>query len=353
MFLIHRGFRRDLERFVAGAELTPIGDRRTWARMARRWELFVSILHKHHHGEDAGLWPLLHRRATSTADQEKLDKMTAQHARIDAVLADCSDLFLLMLEQPGEGTRDRLHGSLTQARRQLLEHLACEERDAKAMVQRLLSPMEREHFVPAYAGRDRLTLVGWLCEGLSEEQILRLPGAKHSHLPIARFFGRRFAKAEARTFRRVLSPGTLTRSDRRTLRTLRATAKIHLFLRHISGGRWANRFRGMNLIKLTVTGRRSGKQYTTPLVALRDGDDFIVAASSAGVDREPFWWLNLKSDPHGEVELAGQRTQVFAAELEGAERELWWSSLVDTLPDYANYQAAVSRRIAVIRISPS
>jgi deazaflavin-dependent oxidoreductase (nitroreductase family) len=358
MFLMHRGFRRDLDRFVAGAASTPATDRRTWKRMARRWALFGSILHKHHQAEDTGLWPLLHLRATSPTEHDVLDLMTAQHALIDPALATCVELFSTLGTEADESSRARLHTTLVEVRERLLEHLACEERDAMTMVQRLLTTgdwdrLNHEYFTPEYGPLDRLALIGWLCDGLSEEQMLRFPGAKRSQLPMARLLSRRFGNAEMRTFQRVLAPGTLTKSDQKLLRNLRTIAKVHRFLRRVSGGRWANRFRGMDLIMLTVNGRRSGKHYTTPLIALRDGESYIVAASSAGVDREPSWWLNLKADPRGQVHLAGRRTPVVATELDGAERQRWWSNLVESLADYETYQTAVSRRIAVVRLSPT
>jgi hypothetical protein len=65
MYLMHRAFRRDLDAFAAATAATagtPAADRQRWVRLARRFELFADVLHKHHHGEDVGLWPLLLER---------------------------------------------------------------------------------------------------------------------------------------------------------------------------------------------------------------------------------------------------------------------------------------------------
>src|SRR5829696_1505106 len=80
MYVMHRAFRRDLDAFVAAAAGTPAGDRPRWARLARRFALFAKVLHKHHHGEDVGLWPLLRDRG---ADPAVLDALEAEHAGID------------------------------------------------------------------------------------------------------------------------------------------------------------------------------------------------------------------------------------------------------------------------------
>ena len=60
MYLMHWGFRRDLAGFTATVPVTPVGDRRAWRRLSRRFALFAAVLHKHHTGEDAACgrcWP--------------------------------------------------------------------------------------------------------------------------------------------------------------------------------------------------------------------------------------------------------------------------------------------------------
>src|SRR4051794_1924705 len=84
MYLMHWGFRRDLAAFAAAVPVTPVADRRAWSRLSRRFALFAGVLHKHHTGEDAGLWPLLAERG---ADPPLLDALEAEHAVIHPPLA--------------------------------------------------------------------------------------------------------------------------------------------------------------------------------------------------------------------------------------------------------------------------
>jgi len=70
------------------------------------------------------------------------------------------------------------------------------------------------------------------------------------------------------------------------------------------------------------------------------------------VDAEPQWWRNLQADPHGEVEVCGRRWPVVAAPVDEADRSRLWQALMDRTPTYDDYQARVSRRIAVVRLSP-
>lgn len=112
------------------------------------------------------------------------------------------------------------------------------------------------------------------------------------------------------------------------------------------------KFRGGDLLILTTTGRKSGKQRTTPLLYLADGDRWIVVASNGGADWEPGWWLNLRAGGTGTVELDGTSTEVTGAEVEDPEREDLYRRLCAEVFDYEGYQRKVSRRLAVVALTP-
>jgi deazaflavin-dependent oxidoreductase (nitroreductase family) len=113
------------------------------------------------------------------------------------------------------------------------------------------------------------------------------------------------------------------------------------------------RFRGADLLYLTTIGRRTGKSRTTPLLYLEAEGDWIVVASNGGADWEPGWWLNLQSGSPATVEAGGQRAPVTGAEIVGPERARVWEVLNEKVFNYNGYQAKVSRRIAVVRLTPS
>jgi deazaflavin-dependent oxidoreductase (nitroreductase family) len=113
------------------------------------------------------------------------------------------------------------------------------------------------------------------------------------------------------------------------------------------------RFRGADLLYLTTTGRKSGKSRTTPLLYLEDGDRWLVVASNGGADWEPGWWLNLQAGSGGTVEVDGVQTPVAGAEITGPEREALWQRLNEQVFDYESYQRKVSRRLAVVALTPT
>jgi deazaflavin-dependent oxidoreductase (nitroreductase family) len=112
------------------------------------------------------------------------------------------------------------------------------------------------------------------------------------------------------------------------------------------------RFRGADLLFLTTTGHKTGKQRTTPLLYGKDDDRWIVVASNGGADWEPGWWLNLRAGSAGTVEVGGVRTPVSGAEITGPEREEWWRRLNDEVFDYESYQRSVRRRLAIVALTP-
>jgi len=203
MYLMHRGFRRDLHAFAATTAETPAGDRTRWRRLSRRFALFAGILHKHHHGEDIGLWPLLHERG---ADSAVLDALEAEHEGIDPLLRACTaDLAALAAGTGDDVTQQRLSGCAARLRDALCAHLAHEERDGMAEVQAHLTPeachrLDRDVLAPEYSTRQLPAVMGWLVSGLTRDEMMRMPGAKAVLVPFARLFAWRFDRAEARTF---------------------------------------------------------------------------------------------------------------------------------------------------------
>jgi F420H(2)-dependent quinone reductase len=150
------------------------------------------------------------------------------------------------------------------------------------------------------------------------------------------------------TTRNTRSTAGLSRADRWMLQFMRAFTRVHRVLvrRGVTGRNWM----GGELVLLTVTGRRSGKAITVPLIALPDGDDLLVAASQGGVDSEPQWWLNLQANPRAEAEFGGERFPVVARKVDDAERPAVWARFVATTDRFTGYQGKVRREIALIRL---
>ena len=112
----------------------------------------------------------------------------------------------------------------------------------------------------------------------------------------------------------------------------------------------SGRMRGMRLLLLTATGRKSGKSRTVPLMGMEDGPYYIVIASNGGQDRHPAWFLNLGSNSNAFIQVGRKRRAAVAEELAGQERERFWNQLVAKAPNYQNYQNRTKRQIPMRRL---
>jgi hemerythrin-like domain-containing protein len=202
MYVMHRAFRRDLDALAAVVPTVDVGDRARWRVLGRRFGLFARFLHKHHSGEDAHLWPLLRERG---ADPEVLDRLEAEHAGIDPLLTSCSAALADLAAGRGDtATRQRLEDAATGLRDALGAHLAHEERDGMALVQRHLTPADwarlDEVFAREYGPRDVVSALGWVASAVPPEVLSRLLDSQRAMAAVARLLGRRAARADARVF---------------------------------------------------------------------------------------------------------------------------------------------------------
>lgn len=103
------------------------------------------------------------------------------------------------------------------------------------------------------------------------------------------------------------------------------------------------------MLLISTHGRASGETESNFLAYRRDGDRYIVAATSNKDRFKPDWYLNLKSDPVVEIEVGGARQYAIATTPIGKERARLWS-LVDEISDRT--QAAVPRGTSVVTLTP-
>lgn len=112
------------------------------------------------------------------------------------------------------------------------------------------------------------------------------------------------------------------------------------------------RFRGARILYLTTVGRKSGTPRTVPLAYVRDGEDYVVAASNGGSDWQPGWWFNLHAEPKATIEVDKAKVAVVGSVVEEADRAELWQRLSDQLDAYDGYQRKVRRRIELVRLRP-
>lgn len=109
------------------------------------------------------------------------------------------------------------------------------------------------------------------------------------------------------------------------------------------GGRFAN----MPMMLLTMTGAKSGRTITKPLVYTTDGDRIVIIASFAGAPNHPSWHNNLVATPEATVEIGSERFRVRAATTSGEERQRLYDRQAEQMPVFKDYQKKTDRQIPV------
>lgn len=137
---------------------------------------------------------------------------------------------------------------------------------------------------------------------------------------------------------------------------VRLAWSTHRYLYRVTGGRVGLRRAKANrwgMMRLTTTGRRSGQERSVILGYFDDGPNLVTMAMNGWADGEPFWWLNLQSDPEVSVDLVGGRRRVRGRAAEGEERSRLWARWREIDTNLDGYAALRSAETAVVILEPS
>jgi deazaflavin-dependent oxidoreductase (nitroreductase family) len=129
--------------------------------------------------------------------------------------------------------------------------------------------------------------------------------------------------------------------------------KIHPRIYRWSRGRLLGRLAGMDVLLLTTTGAKTGRERTTPLTCFEDAGRFVVIGSVLGEPRHPGWVHNLRARPQASVQLGARHIPVQAYEAQGDERARLWSRAVEIQPEYRDYETQTDRVIPVVVLAPA
>jgi deazaflavin-dependent oxidoreductase (nitroreductase family) len=105
-------------------------------------------------------------------------------------------------------------------------------------------------------------------------------------------------------------------------------------------------------LRLTTTGRRTGKERRAILGYFEDGPNLITMAMNGWAAPEPAWWLNLQEQPDVTVELAEGPRAVRGRVAEGAERERLWAKWLEHGADLEGYARRRPVETAVVVLEP-
>ena len=111
---------------------------------------------------------------------------------------------------------------------------------------------------------------------------------------------------------------------------------------------------GLPVIIVTNRGNQSGAIRKTPLMRVKDGDNYVLVASMGGAPNNPVWVYNLRADNNVEIrDETNVHTMRVREVRDDAERARLWDIAVEAFPPYAEYQGRTTRKIPVFVAEPA
>ena len=111
---------------------------------------------------------------------------------------------------------------------------------------------------------------------------------------------------------------------------------------------------GLPVIIVTNTGSRTGAIRKTPLMRVKDGNNYVLIGSMGGAPKNPVWVYNLRAN--GDVEIR-DKAAVYEMRVrevgDEEERARLWELAVAAFPPYEDYQNRTSRTIPVFVAEPA
>jgi F420H(2)-dependent quinone reductase len=110
---------------------------------------------------------------------------------------------------------------------------------------------------------------------------------------------------------------------------------------------------GLPVILMTHRGNKSGAIRKTPLMRVKDGENYVLVGSQGGAPKDPAWVHNLRADPQIELRDETVVRPMRVREIkDAAEKARLWKLAVAAYPPYADYQARTKRQIPVFVAEP-
>jgi len=114
---------------------------------------------------------------------------------------------------------------------------------------------------------------------------------------------------------------------------------------------------GKRLVVIHSTGAKTGEERLSPVLGLKKGDGWLVAASAGGAPKHPAWYFNLKAHPDVTIEAIVddkiEHVAVTATEVPESDYDADWAKFVEASEQFEDYKKTTEgRRMPVLFLSP-
>ena len=105
---------------------------------------------------------------------------------------------------------------------------------------------------------------------------------------------------------------------------MKLVTRTHVFLHRISSGRMFNQIAGDDVVFVTMTGAKSGRTITIPLMHVPYGDGYLLVASQGGAPKNPVWYNNIVKNPDLSINYRGSVKKLQARLAAAEEKDAMW-----------------------------
>lgn len=350
MPLIHRIFRRafrEIGRLIP--DVAPAAPQRV-AAVADHLAFTLNGLHYHHTTEDELVWPRLRERLDAT-EAALVERMDQQHQDIDREVARVRAATDAWVAAPDFATATRLSAAIDGLLVVMEAHLDEEERVVVPLIDRHLTPAEWEDLgrtaFAKFRPRERPIAMGQLLEVATPDEARRM----FADLPaVVRLL---WSVSGRRRYRRYVAGFRGKPINPLLLRLFRAAGPVSVRMYERSDGRRAGRAKGLPVLLVTVPGRRSGVEHTTPVVYFEVDGGYLVCGSGGGMQVEPQWFRNLRHAETARIRVGASSHPVAVRILPRAERDPVMRNVVlPRAPVFATYEKRSGRVIPMAVLTP-
>ncbi len=133
---------------------------------------------------------------------------------------------------------------------------------------------------------------------------------------------------------------------------IRPYSKLNVFMYKLTGGRLMGTLSGRDVMLVTMTGAKTGKERTIPLMYVPYKEGVIVVGSQGGAPKSPVWVKSIQKNPDVTVQYKSNKMQLRARQVDDAEKAEVWPTCVEYYKEYDDYQNRTDRNIPVFVCEP-
>ena len=133
---------------------------------------------------------------------------------------------------------------------------------------------------------------------------------------------------------------------------MKAFTRLHVLLNRLTGGRAFNTMGGDQVCFVTMTGAKSGRRLTIPLMHVPHGEGVLLVASMGGAPKNPVWYANLVKHPDVDVRRRTHSMRLRARLARAEEKAALWPICDAHYAPYADYRARTTRDIPIFVCEP-